>query len=237
MTGDRRVEVALAAYKLLGNLAHKESLPYLLAGLYPRRSSQKPRFVTGEVAAEALRNYPIEDRLATVKAIKDFVLPAHIGRLVEGIPGEDAYTCAVRLYESKLLYDDWSEESGLAFLLRLDQDRAWELVERKFASGSTVYSFTVFRDFFPNVNLERKMVLIDYVLKKDGDLSAWELPRVLDALSTFPFPGDFVLETLSRLKDVAQRRIRKWDEREAFVQKLEQAEMKVLTAPKEAKKK
>ncbi len=236
MTGDTRVDVALSAYKLLGNLVHKESLPYLLAGLYPRRSAQKPRFVTGEAAAEALRNYPVEDRLATLRAIKDLVLARHIGLIIEGIPAQDSYPLASRLYESKLFYDDWSEESGLAFLLRLDQNEAWPLVERKLASGSTVYSFTVFRDFFPNVNSDRQKLLIDYMLNRDSDLSSWELPRLLDAIAASFVPSQFASEALSRLKDVAQRRIRKWDEREAFVRKVEELEVKTIAPAKSPKK-
>lgn len=237
MTGDRRVEAALAAYKLLGNLAHKESLPYLLAGLYPRRSAQKPRFVTGEVAAEALRNYTIEDRLATLKAIKDLVLTTNIGRIIEGIPTQDAYPLAVRLYESKLFYEDWSEESGLAFLLRLDQNQAWPLVERRLTTGVTVYSFTVFRDFFSNVTPERQMFLIDYMLKRDGDLSSWELPKLLDVISADSISSEFASDALSRLKEIAQRRIRKWEEREAFIRKIDELQLKAILRGSGRKKK
>lgn len=236
MTGDRRLDVALAAYRLLGTLAHKDSLPYLLAGLYPRRSSQKPRFVTGEAAAEALRNYPIEDRLAILKVVKDLVLATHVARVVEGISLEDAYTVVLNLYESKLFFEDWSQESGISFLLRLNQDEAWQLVERKLSGQETIYSFTVFRDFFPHVNRGRQMVLIDYLLKRDSDLSSWELPRVLNALSTSHFPTEFTSTAISRLRDIAQRRIKNWDERQDFIVKLAQAEKNVLTSVQKPKK-
>jgi serine/threonine-protein kinase len=77
MTGDRRLDVALSAFQLLGTLGHKDSVPYLVGGLYPRRSSQKPRFITGEAAAEALRNYTTEDRLAALGAVKDLARIFH----------------------------------------------------------------------------------------------------------------------------------------------------------------
>jgi serine/threonine protein kinase len=237
MTGDRRLDVALSAYQLLGSLAHKESLPYLLAGLYPRRSSQKPRFVTGEAAADALWNYPPEDRLATLRAIKDLVVVSHIGRVVDDIPVGDVYPAVLRLYEQKLLSDNWGHESGIAFLLGLDQDRAWHIVEEKLSGQSTIYSFTVLGDFFPHVNPKRQMVLIDYLLKRDADLSSWELPRVLSAIVGNNFPREFVTDAISRLKDIAQRRIKKWEERQEFIAKLDQAEMKVLAAFRSSKNK
>jgi serine/threonine protein kinase len=229
MTGDRRLDVALAAYRLLGNLAHKDSLPYLLAGLYPRRSSQKPRFVTGEAAADALRNYPIEDRLAALGAAKDLVLATHVARVVEGVPIDESYPVVLHLHESKLMYEEWGQESGIAFLLRLDQDRAWQLVERRLSAQGAVYSFTIFRDFFPLVNTKRQMALIDYLLERDGDLNSWDLPKVLTATSTSRFPAEFTLTAISRLKDTAQRRIKQWNERQAFIANAMQAEKKAVS--------
>jgi hypothetical protein len=228
MTGDRRVDVALTAYKLIGNLAHKDSLPYLLAGLYPRRTSQKPRFVTGEAAADALKNFSIDDRLEILKGVKDIVLASHISKVIDGIPIEKAYPLVRNIYQSKLFFEDWSQQSGIAFLLRLNQDETWSIVEQKLSSQETVYSFTIFNDFYPYVNQKRKMFLIDYTLNRNGDLSSWELPRILHALSESQLPIEFTLSKISKLKDIAQRRIKKWDDRQAFITKLEQEEKRML---------
>jgi len=236
MTGDRRLDVALSTYRLLGNMAYKDSLTYLLAGLYPRRTSQKPRFVTGETAAEALKNYPMEDRIATLMSVKDIVLAAHIARAIEGIPAEKSYPIVLNLYKSKLFYDDWGQESGIAYLLRLDQDQSWQLAEQKLSGKETVYSFTIFRDFFPYVNKERQMILIDYLLKRDGNLSSWELPRLLDAVSTSQFPAEFTINAMSKLRDIAQRRIKNWDERRDFILKVSLAEKEVQMVVKKPKK-
>ncbi|HUX03127.1 MAG: serine/threonine-protein kinase [Phycisphaerae bacterium] len=227
MTGDRRLDVVLAAYRLLGNLAHKDSLPYILAGLYPRRSAQKPRFVTGEAAADALTNYSVDDRLAVLKSVKDLVLAAHVGRVVEGIAAEDSYPVVLKLYQNKLIYEDWSQESGLALLLRLGEDRAWQILQRKLTAQETIYSFTVFRDFFPNVNAERQMILLDYLLKRYDGLSSWEFNKVLAAISTGHFPPDFILSRIGELKKLAELRIRKWDERQAFMGTAKLAEQNV----------
>jgi hypothetical protein len=230
LTGDRRLDVALAAYRLLGNLANKDSLPYLLAGLYPRRSTLKPRFVTGEAAAEALRNYSAEDRLAVLKEIKDLVLAPHIGRIVEGIRVDESYPIVLGLHQSKLIYEDWSQESGLALLLHLNEDRAWQLIENRLSGQETIYSFTVFRDFFPNVKPERQMALIDYLLNRYDALSSWEFAKVLAAISSGNFPPNFILTRISQLKDIAESRIKKWDERQSFLNTANLAERKVRLA-------
>lgn len=232
MTGDRRLDVALAAYGLLGALTHRDSLSYLTAGLYPRRSAQKPKFVTGEAAANALRNYPLEDRLAVLSSIKDLVLADHVMRLVEGMPVDQSYPQIKKLYSSKLIYQDWSEQSGLSLLLRLDQDRAWPLVEQRLSHHETVYSFTLLRDFFPYVTPDRQMVLIDYLLRPQGDLSSWEFNRVLAAISTKPFPADFILSRIKTLKILAESKIRKWEDRQAFLGTAALAEKKVAIKKK-----
>lgn len=234
MTGDRRLDVALAAYRLLGALTHRDSLPYLTAGLYPRRSAQKPKFVSGEVAANALRNYSLEDRLAVLSSIKDLVLADHIMRLVEGMPEDQSYPQVKKLYSSKLIYQDWSEQSGLSLLLRLDQDRAWSLVEQRLSHHETVYSFTLLRDFFPYVTPDRQMVLIDYLLRPQGDLSSWEFNRVLAAISTKPFPTDFILSRIKTLKTLAESKIRTWKDRQAFLGTAALAEKKVAIKRKQS---
>jgi serine/threonine protein kinase len=45
--GHRRLDVAVAAYQILGEIAHESSIPYLTAGLYPRRTGKQMQFTTG----------------------------------------------------------------------------------------------------------------------------------------------------------------------------------------------
>jgi hypothetical protein len=237
LTGDRRLDVALAAYRLLGNLAHKDSLPYLTAGLYPRRSSQKPRFVTGEAAAEALRNYPPDDRIFVLKAVKDLVLAAHLARVVDGIPADVSCPIVENLRASRLIYKDWSRQTGLALLLRLDQDRAWQLVEQLLARQDHIYSFTIFGDLYTNVTPDRQLRLIDYMLTPKGDLSSWEFNRVLIAITAGQFPPETALDRIEQMKTLAASRIRKWEEREAFIDAAIVAARRILAARRKRKTK
>lgn len=225
--GDRRLSVALAAYRIIGELCNKDSLTYLLAGLYPQRTSQKPKFPTGEAAAHAIRNYPEEDRLNLLNNAKDMVLASHVEIVVAGIAPEKSYPCVQRLYQEKLLHEDWGSEAGLGLLLRIDSDRAWSLVQEKLSETEALYSFTVFRHIFPFVSKARQMHLVDYLISRPGELSSWELPKVLAAVATGGFPPKAALKRIGQLKDLAQSVIRKYDERQRFLTSASLAEKKI----------
>jgi serine/threonine protein kinase len=230
LTGDHRLDIALAAYRLLGQLAHKDSLPYLLAGLYPRRASQKPRFVTGEAAAEALRCYPPKDRLAVLKLAQDLVLEPHVRRIVEGIACDKSYPAVLRLYQSGLIHEEQGGESALSLLLCLNEDRGWELVERRLSSQETLRAFTIFDFIFENVGVERQMALIDYMLAHCEDSASTKLHRILAIVSTGAYPFEFALGRISRLRALATSAFRKVDEWWAFNSALDLAEDKVRIA-------
>ena len=71
------------------------------------------------------------------------------------------------------------------------------------------------------------MTLIDYMLSRENEINPWDFPRLLDAISSL-LPSQVALKALYRLKEIAQRRIRKWEEREAFIRKAEQLEYEKL---------
>jgi len=65
------------AYKVLGELKATESIPYLVAGLYPERprgrSGEREEFRTSRFAANALQRYPTHERIKALERIKDNV--------------------------------------------------------------------------------------------------------------------------------------------------------------------
>ena len=226
--GDRRLNVALAAYSIIGELCNKDSLPYLLAGLYPHRTSQKLKFPTGEAAAHALRNYSEEDRLNLLNNVKDIVHSSHIDIIVAGIDPKQSYPNILRLYYDKLLYKDWGSEAGLGLLLRIDADKAWSMVEEKLSETEVLYSFTIFRHIFPFVSKPRQMHLIDYLISRPTALSSWELPRILAAVAKGRFPPKATIKRINQLKELAQSRISKYDERQDFFVSANLAEKKIV---------
>ena len=226
--GNRPLNVALAAYRIIGELCNADSLPYLLAGLYPLRTSQKPKFPTGEVAAHAIRNYPEDDRLTLLKSVKDLVLAPHVKIIVAGIDPDKSYPCVLRLYLEKLLYEDWGSEAGLGLLLHIDSKRGWSIVEEKLSGTEVLYSFTLFRDIFPFVSKPRQMHLIDYLISRPRTLSSWELERILAAVATGGYAPKTAIQRIRKLKDLAQSQIRKYDEREAFLTSANLSEKKIV---------
>ncbi len=228
LAGNRRLNVALAAYKIIGEMRKKESLPYLLAGLYPQRTTQKLKFPTGEIAAYALKNYPEEDRIYVLNSLKDMVLALHIEIIITDIAPQKLYTCVLRLYKDNLFYEEWGANTGLGLLLRIDENKAWLLVEEKLSAREDLYSFSVFRDIFPFVSKAHQMQLIDFFISQSSSLSSWELPRILEAISTGSFPFKAAIKRINQLKNLAQSRIKRYDERKEFLESADLAEKKLI---------
>lgn len=219
--GNRRLEVAVAAYRILGEIADEISIPYLQAGLYPRRTAKKPQFVTGQHAASALRNYPSETRLDVLDSISDKVKPEDVALLIDGLDAKECYPRLLRLYRDKMFYRDWGEQAGLTLLLRIDEDKSWPLVKTLMSGDGDFYAFMVFRDIYLQVNTTRKRRIIDHFLDRPQSLSSWEFPRILDAVTNTSFPKDYVRKTLSRIGKVAEIAFKRYAEREEFVRKVE----------------
>jgi hypothetical protein len=92
------------------------------------------------------------------------------------------------------------------------------------SGNETFYSFMVFRDIYPQINASHKRRIIDYYLDRPQSLSSWELPRVLDALATSPFPKGYVLARLNRIRQMSESVIKRYTEREEFLKKVAQVE-------------
>ncbi len=87
--GSRRLDIASTAYGILGEMVEESSIPYLISGLYPRRTSSKPRFPTGEAAALAIKRYAPEIRLRVIDSIADLVRAEDFAHIIEGLdPGQ-----------------------------------------------------------------------------------------------------------------------------------------------------
>lgn len=225
--GNRRLDVAIAAYRILGEISDETSVPYLQAGLYPRRTAKKPQFKTSQHAATALCNYPPKVRLDIIDSLVDQVKPEDIELLIDGIDPNECYPHLLKLYQEKLFYRDWGERAGLSLLLKMDEDKSWPIVEDLMGDGGDFYSFMAFRDIYPHVNTSRKLRIIDYFLDRPQSLSAWELPRILDALTTGSFPKKYERKTLTRIREVAEIAFKRYVEREEFIKKVNAIEAKM----------
>ena len=214
--GNRRLDVAVAAYRILGELRYEESIPFLTAGLYPRRSAQKMRFPTGEHAATALTWYPAPMRLAVIDGLQDVVRPQDVEIIVEGLPSKEVFPRLQALQAKQLLHSDWDVPSPFRLFLRVDEDMGWNVVWDRLSQGADIYSFRLFRDIYPYVNIDRKQQLIDYLLSRIHSLSSYELPRILDAICGSGFDAAWQKERLNRLMKVSYTVIKGWDEREEF---------------------
>ena len=227
--GHRRLDFAINAYRLLGEIAHESSLPYLIAGLYPRRTAKKPQFATGQHAATALRNYPPPVRLRVLESLDDLVRPEDVARIIDDLKPSESYDRLLRLYQEKKLYSDWGEQAGLSLLLRIDQDRSWSIMEDLMSTKRDLYSFTVFRDIYPLVNTQRQQMIIDHYLHRAASLSSWELPRILEAAVEGAFSKDYLVSVLDRIGEVAEVVFKRYTEREEFEKRLRQARRQVAS--------
>ncbi len=214
--GNRRLDVAIAAYRILGELRYAESIPFLTAGLYPRRSTQKMRFSTGEHAAAALSAFSVSVRLSVLENLQDVVRPQDVEVIVEGLPPEDIFPRLEALFAKQLLHSDWDTPSPLRLFLKVDEDRGWKLVQNRLTEGVDIYSFRLFRDIYPYVNSDRKQQIIDHLLARPHSLSSFELPRILDAICASGFDPPWKKKRLARLVEVSASVIKRWDEREEF---------------------
>ena len=225
--GHPRIDVAIGGYGLLGEIAHESSLPYLIAGLYPRRTAKKPQFATGQHAATALRNYPATVRLRVLESPNDLVRAEDIARLVDDLEPSESYDRLLRLYQEDKFYRDWGEQAGLSLLLRIDQDRSWPIVEDLMASERDLYSFMMFRDIYPLVNTQRQQMIIDHYLDRAASLSSWDLPRILDAAVGGALSKEYLVAVLDRISEVAKVAFKRYSEREEFEKKFQHARSQV----------
>jgi serine/threonine protein kinase len=219
--GNSRLDVAIAAYRILGEIRSETSVAYLTAGLYPRRTAKKPNFATGQPAARALRNYPPNIRLVVLDSIQDQIRSEDVELLIDDIPPDDSYPRVAKLYKDKRFYEDWGERSGLSFLLKIDEDKSWPLVEELMSGNESFYSFAVFRDIYPQISVAHRRRIIDYYLGRPQSLSSWELPRILEAIANDSFPTDYALESINRIRQLSDSVIKRYTEREEFLKKLQ----------------
>ena len=220
--GHRRLDVAIAAYRLLGEIAHESSIPYLTAGLYPRRTGKKMQFATGQYAALALRNYPADVRLRVLDSINDQVMPDHVARMIEDVEPGESHGRLLRLYREKRFYADF-DQAGLSLLLRVDEDKSWPIVQELMSSASDFHAYWVFRDIYPHLNGQRQQEIIDHYLDRPESVSSYAIAKMLDAVVGGSFPKGYLRTALNRLSGVARIAFKRYDEREAFERKLEQA--------------
>lgn len=226
--GNSRLDVAIAAYRILGEIGSETSIAYLTAGLYPRRTAKKPNFATGQPAAQALRNYPLSVRLAVLDSIQDQVRPEDVALLVDDIDHDESYPRLAKLYGDKRFYEDWGERGGLSLMLRIDEDKSWPLVEEIMSGTENFYSFMVFREIYPHIGESHKRQIVDYYLDRPQSLSSWELPRVLDAVITGPFSTDYVLECIDRIRQMSEGVFKRYTERGEFLAKLERVRISII---------
>jgi hypothetical protein len=214
--GGRRLDATIAAYRILGELRYEESLPFLIAGLYPRRSAQKMRFPTGEHAANSLAGYPDAVRLAVLNQLQDIVRPQDMEIIVTGLQPKAVFPSIQNLFARKMLYSDWDSPSAFRLFLKVDEEMGWPLVWERLSQSNNIYSWRIFQDIYPYVNLKRKKQILDHLLAGPHTLSSFELPRIADAICHSGFDEGWQKERLNRLIEVSNIVIKRWDDRNAF---------------------
>jgi hypothetical protein len=229
LTGHRRLDVVITAYKLLGEITHESSLPYLQAGIYPRRTSSKLRFPTAEYAANALLRYSTDVRVRVLATITDQVRPQDIGVIMQGMGPDTCYNHLLDLYHENKFHEEWSgDHKSIALLLQTDEEKSWPLVKELTANHKDFYFFTAFRDIYPYVSTVRKQELIDHFLNRFRNLSSWDLPRIVEAVSQKVFPKDWVQAKLQRIVEISETVIKRYAERKEFLAELEEIKSKLL---------
>jgi hypothetical protein len=108
---------------------------------------------------------------------------------------------ALVLYKDKRFYEDWGGRAGLSLMLRVDEHKSWPLVEEIMSGNESFYSFVVFREIYPHLNASHKQQIIDYYLDRPASLSSWDLPKMLDAVSSGPFDRDTFLKASNRFDE------------------------------------
>jgi hypothetical protein len=214
--GSRRLDVSSTAYEILGEIIHESSIPYLVSGLYPRRTSSKPRFPTGKVAAFALKKYSPEIRLTVLDTISDLVRPEDISQIIEGLDSRQSFNRVVALESAGRFFSDFDTESVTGLLLTVNEDAAWPRVEEKMSQNKDFYLWRVMKEIYPRVNLDRRKVIISHFLTQTSSLSSWNIRNLVEVIVAGELPDDFVATALDRLPSVAQRAIKKYDDREDF---------------------
>lgn len=195
-----QLDTVTTAYKVLGELAAGESIPYLVAGLYPqrhrRRHGTREEFRTGPFAANALERYPVEERIKAIDQIKDMVQLEDIKVLTAGLP-ESAFPATLRLYKGGFLHT-YNADAGLVLLASLSRENAWPLIEKKLEGG---YEIDAFMDLLPiyEATPQYHQQIIDYHLRFVKKWPKWaqNWGRLCDGITTSSLP---LAEKQNRLK-------------------------------------
>jgi len=216
--GYARLDVALAAYDILGHLLAEESIPYLVAGLYPRQARARLRFPTAEAAAKCLGSYPQEVRLEALQLISARVRPRDIEVIVRGIPAELAYPKVLRVYEAGLLGGEYGDSGGLLLLLGIDGDKAWPLVKQRMIDSNVgLYSYDLIEKFLPVAGHLHQQAIFDHLLSGRVSLSKWALDKILQAIRQSSLAVELRVSLVRRVLNLVESVVNRRDEREALL--------------------
>lgn len=214
--GSRRLDVASTAYGILGEMVEESSIPYLISGLYPRRTSSKPRFPTGEAAALAIKKYSPDIRLKVVDSITALVRAEDIAQIIEGLDPRQALNRVSALEKAGRFYSDSDVESVTGLLLKIDEDAAWPRVEEMMSQDKDFYLWKVLKEIYPRVKVDRKKTIINHFLAQPSSLSSWNIRSFVEVIVAGELPDDFVAKALDRLPSVRHKVIKKYDDRRDF---------------------
>ena len=220
LLGHSHLEVVISAYKAAGEIRDETSVPFVISGLYPRRSSTRLQFPTAEVAASVLHGYSEDVRAAALESINDIVRPEDIKTVISGIRPEIGYRLLLRLFESKLLHEEWDGLGGISLLIQIDEESTWPLVEHQLSEGKTLYSYAAFRKVYPFVSPAHKKYLIESFLSKPSSLSGFELPSIFERIIQGGFERPWCEKQLRRLEEVGNIVYRRTTERRELTSKI-----------------
>ena len=179
--GHSKVNTAAAAYAVAGIVQSRDSLPYLVAGLYARRNARRPTFPTGQAAAKALAKYPVEVRLESLSTISDLVKPEDIDLVVQGVPPDAAFPQVRRLHEAGLLSSDFYR-TDLKLLLQVKEGDGWGFLRDAIVKKDRIYSWDLVENLLEPLSAEHQIEAVRLYLERKEPASAWEMDSMLTAL-------------------------------------------------------
>lgn len=214
--GHRRVDVVAGAYRILGELAHESSIPFLRAGLYPRRTSSKPHFPSGGPAAKAIQKFAPQVRLTILGSLSDLVRAEDIEIILNGVDSREAYDQVLSLYQKGRFFSDWGINPGLTLMLKIDANKTWPHVEDLMRRDHDFYATAALEKIYPYVDMQRKQQLIDHFLTHPASLWSWSLRNLASLIADGDFPESYVPGALDRLGSAAHVVIKRYEERSEF---------------------
>jgi len=217
MVGHGQREIRNSVALALGQIADASSLPSLVAGMYGNTEKAGHFRPATDTAAEAIGQYPVEDRIRALKMIQHPVRPAQLALIVKALPREAAYEAVLNLHEQKRLLLDYGE-TELELLTQIDEERAWPNV-RALSGGGNDGQIRRVLDHLSDAH--RLEILGDWIHRGPS----WEhyFGVQIKAVEALDADASFKTQLLEDIERNLGSRSLKWEDRVRLTTQLERA--------------